>query len=151
MILAKTAAGQQALKDRSLPLSLRQRAALILVDGHRSVDNILQSTDAAAEDIAHLQSLQLVHVAGSQQTPAANEAVAAPQPPTRRAAQERYAAAYPIAARLTSELGLRGFRLNLAVEAAKGYEDLAALAPKILEAVGVEKFKPLHRVLHPPR
>ena len=151
MILAKTPAGQQALKDRSLPLSMRQRAALILVDGKRSVENILQSTDAAAEDIAHLRSLQLVDVAGAAQTGAAHEAQLAPEPPTDRSAQERYAAAYPIATRLTAGLGLFGVRLNLAVEAASSYEDLVALAPKILEAVGVEKFKPLHRALHPPR
>jgi hypothetical protein len=148
MILAKTTAGQQALKDRSVPLSLRQRAALILVDGKRSVDNILQATEAAAEDIAHLRSLQLVHLAGQPQAQAANEAVAAPE---LRSLQERYAAGYPIAARLTAGLGLRGFRLNLAVEGATSYEDLVALAPRILEAVGVEKFKPLHRVLHPAR
>ena len=150
MILAKTPAGQLALKDRSLPLSMRQRAALILVDGKRSVENILQSTDAAAEDIAHLRSLQLVDVAGGAPA-AANEANAVPELPTVRSAQERYAAAYPIATRLTAGLGLFGVRLNLAVEGATCYEDLVALAPKILEAVGVEKFKPLHRALHPPR
>lgn len=149
MILAKTAAGQQALKDRSLPLSLRQRAALILVDGKRSVENIRQATEAAAEDIAHLQSLQLVQVAGSPQAAAANEAMAAPEALPARTPQERYAAAYPIATRLTAGLGLFGVRLNLAVEAATSYDDLVALAPKILEAVGVEKFKPLHRALHP--
>jgi hypothetical protein len=148
MILAKTTAGQQALKDRTLALSLRQRAVLILVDGKRSVDNILQATEAGAEDIAHLRTLQLVQIAGQPQAQAANEAMA---PPTERGAQERYAAAYPIAARLTGELGLRGFRLNLAVEAATSYDDLLALAPKILEAVGVEKFKPLHRALNPAR
>ena len=148
MILAKTTAGQQALKDRSLPLSLRQRAALILVDGKRSVENIRQATEAAAEDIAHLQSLQLVQVAGSPQA-AANEALAAPEANVLRTPQERYAAAYPIATRLTAGLGLFGVRLNLAVEAAGSYDDLVALAPKILEAVGVEKFKPLHRALHP--
>lgn len=151
MILAKTTAGQQALKDRSLPLSLRQRAALILVDGKRSVENIRQATEAAAEDIAHLQSLQLVHAAGAPRTAAANEPTAAPEVPALRALQERYAAAYPIATRLTAGLGLFGVRLNLAVEGATSYDDLVALAPKILEAVGVEKFKPLHRALHPPR
>jgi len=35
---------------------------------------------------------------------------------------ERYAEAYPIATQLTADLGLRGFRLNLAVEAALDYE-----------------------------
>ena len=38
--------------------------------------------------------------------------------------------------------------LNLAVEGAGNYDDLAALAPKIKEAVGPEKFKPLDDALN---
>jgi predicted Zn-dependent protease len=65
-----------------------------------------------------------------------------------RTPQERYAEAYPIATALTAQLGLFGFRLNLAVEAASNYEQLAALAPKIRDAVGPEKFKPLDNALN---
>ena len=144
MILTKTAAGQQALKDRSIGLSMRQRAALILVDGKRPVDEIVRTTEASAEDIAQLFSLQLVQDAAPAPAPAANSA---PAPLSTANAQERYAAAYPIAAKLTGSLGLRGFRLNLAVEGAGNYEDLLALAPKIREAVGDDKFKPLDRAL----
>jgi hypothetical protein len=154
MILAKTPAGQQVLKDRSIALSQRQRSVLILVDGKRSVQDILRATEAAAEDIDHLRALQLVQVAGNAQDMAPTEPApleGLPETPSLREAQERYAAAYPIAARLTSGLGLRGFRLNLAVEGATRYENLVALAPKILEAVGPEKFKPLHEALHPGR
>lgn len=61
--------------------------------------------------------------------------------------QERYQSAYPIAAALTSSLGLRGFRLNLAVEAAGDIEQLRALLPKIREAVGSEKCRALEFVL----
>ena len=41
-------------------------------------------------------------------------------------------------------MGLRGFRLNLAVEAASGLDDLIALLPKLTEALGpnaVRAFK----------
>ena len=150
MILAKTPAGQQVLKDRSIALSQRQRSVLILIDGKRTVQEILHTTEASADDIAHLQSLHLVQAAGP--SPAMAPTEPAPlEAPSLRTTQERYAVAYPIAARLTSGLGLRGFRLNLAVEAATSYEDLVALAPKILEAVGPEKFKPLQQALHPGR
>ena len=66
---------------------------------------------------------------------------------TGRTQRERYQAAYPIATELTASLGLKGFRLNLAVEGAAGYEDLAALAPKIREAVGDAKYTRLERAL----
>ena len=62
--------------------------------------------------------------------------------------QDHYAKAYPVAVRLTSNLGLRGFRLNLSVESARDLEALKDLAPKIKEAVGVEKFKELENALY---
>jgi hypothetical protein len=52
-----------------------------------------------------------------------------------------------LATQLTATLGLRGFRLNLAVEAAGGFDDLLALFPKIQAAAGVEKSQTLERVL----
>lgn len=60
---------------------------------------------------------------------------------------QRYAVAWPIATQITAGLGLRGFRLNLAVEAATGYEQLRDLLPKIREAVGAEKILPLEQAL----
>ena len=53
-----------------------------------------------------------------------------------------------MATQLTASLGLRGFRLNLAVEAASGYDDLLALLPKIQAAVGNEKCAGLERALN---
>ena len=65
-----------------------------------------------------------------------------------RSTQERYRDAYPVATRLTAALGLRGFRLNLAVEGVGSFEQLEALAPKIREAVGPGPFVELDRALH---
>jgi hypothetical protein len=45
-------------------------------------------------------------------------------------------------------LGLRGFRLKLAVESAAALEALKDLAPKIKEAVGVAKFRELEDALY---
>jgi len=78
---------------------------------------------------------------------AAPVAPAAPVASSGRSTQLRYQEAYPIATRLTAGLGLRGFRLNLSVEGATTYEQLAALAPKIRAAVGDEKAAPLDRAL----
>jgi len=61
--------------------------------------------------------------------------------------QARYAAAMPVATQLTASLGLRGFRLNLAVEAASGYDALLDLLPKIQEAVGPNACRPLAEAL----
>lgn len=157
MPIVKTAAGQQVLKDRSLPLSQRQRAALILFDGRKTVQDVLQATAAMGvvqDDIDHLlgqgllsDTLRTQPLAGAAPAadpgtvPGAQEEGAAATP------QERYAAAYPVAIQITAALGLRGFRLNLAVEAASSFDELLAVAPRIREAVGVEKYQPLGRAL----
>ncbi|MDQ6882064.1 MAG: hypothetical protein M3150_08230, partial [Pseudomonadota bacterium] len=60
----------------------------------------------------------------------------------------RYADAHPIAIQLTSGMGLRGARLNLAVESAGSYEQLVAIAPRIRDAVGLDKYLPLALALH---
>jgi hypothetical protein len=155
MIIAKTEAGQRVLKDRSVSLTPRQRSVFILIDGKRTVDQLLAATAAAGvtrEDMDKLLELGLVADAAPEAT--ARQAVAtaaaaqAVQDHKHRTAQERYSEAYPIATRLTAELGLRGFRLNLAVEGATNYEALAQLAPKIREAVGPDKFQALDNALN---
>lgn len=144
MIPVKTQAGQQVLKDRSVPLTPRQRAALIVVDGKRSLTEVVQCSGVATEDVERLLELALIaDAARGAQAQAAAEADARPAPSRR----ERYAAAYPIATKLTASLGLRGLRLNLAVEGATSYEDLLALSPKIRDAVGNEQFAPLASAL----
>lgn len=60
MILMKTNAGHQVLKDRSVPLTQRQRAVLIVIDGKRSLVEVMQSSGAAGEDVKVLVELGLV-------------------------------------------------------------------------------------------
>jgi hypothetical protein len=144
----KTDVGHQVLKDRSVPLTPRQRAAFILIDGKRTASEVLQQTAAAGvtrEDLEHLLALGLIA-----RPEAPVEAEPPAQPADTRTPKERYAAAYPVASQLTAGLGLRGLRLNLAVEKAGSLEDLLALAPKIREAVGADKFAPLERAIRGP-
>ena len=155
MIILKTEAGQQAFKARSPLLSARQRSAFILFDGVKSAAQVLIATAGlgiSQEDIDHLiQQGFLVAAPGGAPVSAgpkvrAVELVASPSQEvipkpveslsSRMTIQERYSQAMPIATKLTASLGLRGFRLNLAVEGASGYADLLALLPKIKEAVG---------------
>ncbi|SEF28606.1 hypothetical protein ABL840_26445 [Variovorax sp. NFACC27] len=148
MILVKTEAGHQALKDRSVPLSPRQRSAFILFDGKRSVDDVLAAgMGIVREDIDQMVALGVLEPVAGSATPSA-ESAAPVQGSSGRSKQQRYKDAYPIATQLTGGLGLKGFRLNLQVEAATGYDDLLALAPKIRAAVGAEKAAPLDKALN---
>jgi hypothetical protein len=164
VILVKTDAGVQVMKDRSIALSPRQRSAFILFDGRRTLDQVLDATAATGvsrDDIEQLVSFGLL----AEPAPARAEVEAEAEEPhfsadtvpmglplapqhLRRPPRQRYAEAYPIAVQLASGLGLRGERLTIAVEGASTYEQLVALAPKIREAVGPEKFLPLGLALH---
>ena len=173
MILVKTETGQQVFKDRSIRLTPRQRSAFILFDGRRSIGDILTACEGVtAEDVDQMIELGLLGPAGQAAAPVASQpaAVAAPalleanaldlapraaavreldlaSSPAGRSLQQRYKDAYPVATQLTGGLGLRGFRLNLAVEGTSSYEELLALAPKIRASVGPEKAAILDRAL----
>lgn len=147
MILVKTEAGQQVLKDRSVPLTPRQRSAFIQFDGKRSIDDVLGSgLGIGREEIEQMIALDLLAPLAGQ--PAAVAAVPTPAASSGRSRQQRYKDAYPIATQLTGSLGLMGFRLNLQVEGTSSYEDLLALAPKIRAAVGAEKAAALDKALN---
>lgn len=159
MIYVKTELGQSALLNRSVALMPRQRSAFIMFDGKRSVDDVLKATAGlgiAEDDVNHMVKLGLLQVVPSEllssiASAAASAAVTGPVQDTPDKfsldAQAHYSKAYPIATRLTADLGLRGFRLNLAVEAAGDLLKLQELAPKIKEAVGSEKYLELNSAL----
>ena len=164
MIYAKTALGLSAVKDRSIGLSQRQRSAFIMFDGKRDASEILRMTTGIGvtqSDVDHLVSLGLLASPNPAPAPVpVSEPSASTAPhnlPVSSAkangmptlsAQAHYSMAYPIATRLTAALGLRGFRLNLAVEAAGDLDKLKELAPRIKEAVGAEKYQDLDDALN---
>ncbi len=155
MIFVKTAAGQQAFKERHGVLTLRQRSAFILFDGKRTLEQVLAATATLGigwDDVRGMVDAGLLELADT--APAAKAAKAptradamAAATDSQRSPSERYQAGYLVATELTAALGLRGFRLHLAVEGATGYESLAALAPKIREAVGEAPYGRLDQAL----
>lgn len=149
MIATKTETGLRVLKDRSVSLTPRQRAAFILIDGKRTLDEVMASTAGMGITRADIERLMASGLIAEVRLPdALTVTEALPVPVSARTPQERYQDAYPVATRLTSSLGLRGFRLNLAVEAVGSFEQLVELAPKIKQAVGPEKFAALDQALH---
>lgn len=164
MILGKTELGQQALKERSAKLTQRQRSAFILFDGRRSVEQVLDATGGMGVTPDEITALVdegfLIELATDKSAGQSNgldgtangfgggSAQAVQPEPSTRSGQDRYRDAYPVATRLTAALGLRGFRLNLAVEGVSSYEELALLAPKIREAVGSTAYAELDRALN---
>jgi hypothetical protein len=166
----KTELGKKLFQERNITLSFGQRSAFILFDGEKDdsvIFKALAATGLTQADIKHLLDAGLIEASDGFKSsdfrssdfkasvpfaasvpPGTSKAVeTSSAAPPAMSEQERYQRAYPIATKLTSGLGLRGFRLNFALESAAGYKDLVALAPKIREAVGDEKFAELARAL----
>ena len=144
MKYTKTPAGQLALKERHGILVPRLRSAFILFDGQRTTMDVLLATHGMGvtqDDIDSMVGLGLLAPAPDQ----------APAPPQIRVPAlpeyERYQRAYPMASQLAGSLGLRGYRLSLAVEAATEWSMLEALIPQLRDAVGRERFEPLRQTM----
>lgn len=149
MRLRKTESGQAAFAARSPLLNPRQRAVFLLCDGAKPVADVLASTSglgATDADIRHLLDNGLLEAVEAAE-PMASEPDVLVMPLDDKTRQERYLAAKPMATQLSASLGLRGFRLNLAIEAAAGYDELLALLPRIQESVGRRACKDLERAL----
>jgi hypothetical protein len=157
MKLYKTVLGQSAFKERSPLFSSRQRSTFILFDGKKRVGEVLAQASGMGmtqADVDYLLALGFLEAhavelpadSGLQplETVSAHGDLVPGEPLTER---QRYFDAKPLATQLTASLGLRGFRLNLAVEAANGYQELLDLLPKIQEAVGVKASQPLVKAL----
>ncbi len=144
----KTEMGQAAFNARSELFSSRQRRAFIVVDGNRTVAEILAMMAPMGLQPVDLDTM-VGH--GFLEAVSANPDLESPsvktKAPPKMTEKERYLMAKPIATQLTASLGIMGFRLNLAVEAASGTEDLLALLPKIQAAAGMQKSEELERLL----
>jgi hypothetical protein len=159
MKYAKTEIGQLALKERSPQLTLRQRSAMILFDGKKTVDEVLAATEklgVVSIDIDHLLALGYIGVAGASDAPmvrpapvsaavAVDVATAAGAPAPSKS--ECFIRAWPLAIRLAGSLGLRGFRLKTLVGEAAGYDELVALLPALTDVLGPEKVRDLKEAL----
>ena len=144
----KTEQGHQALKNRSIPLSPRQRSAFILFDGQRSVAEVLRATEGLGvtrEDVDYLVGMGLLAAAAQAEAPVPPR-IPLPEPSALTDA-ERYRQAYPLAVQLAGTLGLKGYRLVLAVESAGNCDDLVKLLPRLQDALGAQTCQPLERVL----
>ncbi len=157
MAVKKTALGMQVMKDRSVSLSPQQRSALILVDGKRDALEVVRMTAAVgvtAKDIEALMAMELIEsdeaIAIIPSTPldksptsAASSTAATPETVTASSGID-FQLALNAAITLCSEIGFKGFTLNMALTGVDSIEKLQKLAPEIRKAAGDKKYAVLH-------
>ena len=130
-------------------MTSKLRIAYLMVDGTRHRTDILTTTagmGVTIDDLDRLIALGFIEAVA----PASVAAPIAESRPADLSPEQQsviFMAAAKQATALTATLGLRGFRLNLAVESAQNLQDLEALLPQMTESLGASAGAPLQRLL----
>ncbi|MEZ0308065.1 MAG: hypothetical protein ACAH21_09070 [Ramlibacter sp.] len=123
MLFAKTEAGRTEVQARTRPLTPAQRQVLILLDGERHMEDVVQMlpAGAAAPALEHLVREGLVSLRDA--APLERPVEAAPL-----SEAERYRAVVGLATSMVSELGFTArIRAQLQIEKAQSLQDLSGV------------------------
>lgn len=154
MIWSKTEAGRAEVQARALVKERLQRNLLLLIDGVKTEEMLLANVvGLKPEDFKFLESLNLIAPvpsssssrSSSSSSAAADRGNAATQPMSLPPElDEPLSMDYgqftaTLTQLISSELGLRGFTLTLAVEKASTIEELRAVGERVLEQIRERK------------
>jgi hypothetical protein len=143
VIWTKTDAGRSEIQARRLVNDRAQRNLLLLIDGHKPDDGLLQNVKGvSAADFDSLQALGLIEPATLGIKPSSTPAVASDVPAAPRAALGYAEFTAALTQLISSELGLRGFPLTLAVDKASTTEELTQVATKVISQIRDRKGLP---------
>jgi hypothetical protein len=148
-IYAKTDRGLQELRDNTLNLPAMLRDLLAMIDGHRTVLEVLASAKALKLDGRALRALERGGLIASR-TPAfhaVRDEATQPPPPTSDEV-ERYAQAQQMMSdAIHAHLGFRGYDLSMRLRKTGNVRDLHDLLPDFAKALvkrlGIEPATPV--------
>ena len=147
MIWVKTDAGRAEMQNRALVKERARRNLLLLIDGAKSEEMLLANlAGISAADFQELRKLDLIAPAAGAVTvgnPARANAFEATRPTVPLPLEGKSLDYSQFTAALTklisSQLGLRGFTLTLAVDKASTIEELRDVAQRVIEQVRERK------------
>ncbi len=124
------------MQSRQLVNDRAQRNLLLLIDGKRSADVLLQSVKGiSAADFDALQALGLIAAVEASVHPASQPLPAGVQSESNQEPLNYAEFTAVLTQLISSELGLRGFPLTLAVDKASTTEELAVVATKVIDQI----------------
>lgn len=135
-IYAKTEEGLRELKERTHNLPITLRSLLIMVDGDRTVAEILERARAVRADAAALATLERVGLIAKRfSAPSSAEGEAAPAPRSEDEVQRFIAAQQRISDAINSHLGFRGYLMMMRLQRAENLRDLRDFLPDFAQAL----------------
>ena len=147
MIWVKTDAGRAEMQNRALVKERPRRNLLLLIDGVKSEEMLLANLAGInASDFQELRKLDLIAPAAGAVTvgsPGRSTTFEATRPTMPQPLDNQSLDYSPFTAALTklisSQLGLRGFTLTLAVDKASTIEELREVAQRVIEQIRERK------------
>ena len=148
-IYAKTEEGVRELKERKLNLPIALRSVLIMVDGHRTVGDVLERAQALRVDAGTLVALERAGLIAKRfGAPSRADRAARASVPRSADEVERFTAAQTRLSELINQhLGMRGYLMALRLQRAENLRDLHDFLPDFAQAlvkrIGMEAATPI--------
>jgi hypothetical protein len=147
-IYAKTEEGVRELKERKRNLPIALRSVLIMVDGTRTVAEVLQRARALRVDVTALATLERAGLIGKRfSAPSAAESDAASAPRSESEVQRFLTAQQQLSNAINEHLGFRGYMMMMRLQRASNLRDLHDLLPDFAKAmvkrVGMDAATPI--------
>jgi hypothetical protein len=147
-IYAKTEEGARELKERKRNLPIALRSLLIMVDGHRTVAQVLERARALRVDDTALATLEREGLIAKRfSAPSSAESGAASTPRSEGEVQRFLDAQRELSDAINAHLGFRGYMMMMRLQRASNLRDLHDLLPDFAKAmvkrVGIDAATPV--------
>ena len=147
-IYAKTEEGLRELKERKRNLPITLRSLLIMVDGNRTVAQILERARALRVDASALSALEQAGlIARRFSAPSSHQGEAAAAAHSEKEIQRFLAAQKKMSDAISAHLGFRGYVMILRLQRAENLRDLHDLLPDFAQAlvkrIGMDPATPI--------
>ena len=147
-IYAKTEDGIRELKERKLNLPIALRSLLIMIDGKRSVADVLKRAQALHVDLSAVAALERAGLIAKRfSAPSVAEAGAVSVARSEDEVERFIAAQKRISDLLNEHLGFRGYLMMMRLQRAENLRGLHDLLPDVAKAlvkrIGIEAATPV--------
>ena len=147
-IYAKTEEGVRELKERKRNIPIALRSVLIMVDGNRTVAEVLERARALRVDVAALATLERAGLIAKRfSAPSGAESEAASAPRSATEVQRFLAAQQQLSNAINEHLGFRGYMMRMRLQRAGNLRDLHDLLPDfaraVVKRVGIDAATPI--------
>jgi len=147
-IYGKTEDGIRELKERKLSLPIALRSLLIMIDGKRSVADVLERAQALHLDLTAVVALERAGLIAKRfSAPSVAEAGTASVARSQDEVERFIAIQKRLSDLLNEHLGFRGYMMMMRLQRAENLRDMHDLLPDVAKAlvkrIGIEKATPI--------